>query len=82
MARYIPGVPSGDLTSFIVTELSKIGQAMETQDEQLNLKTLYAEPKKFRDGTIVRADGTTWKPNGTGGAGVYCYYGGSWKLLG
>lgn len=80
MARYSPTLVTD--WAGVNAELAKIAQAMETQDEQLSLKVLYAAPKKFRDGTIVRADGTQWKPNGTGTAGVYCYYGGSWKFLG
>ena len=83
MARYTPGTPPQDaasLAAFLRMELAKIAQAMETQDASLSLDTLYSAPNKFRDGTIVKADGTTWNPGS--GAGVYCYYGASWHFLG
>ena len=84
MARYIPGnAPNdaADLAAFLRLELAKIAQALDTQDASLSLETLYAAPKKYRDGTIVKADGTTWSPGGLG-AGVYCYYAGAWNKLG
>ena len=81
MARYTPSLPAGeDLNTFLLRELAKIAQAMETQDEQFNLKMLYAAPKKYRAGTIVYADGTTWNPGS--GQGIYCYNGTTWKFLG
>lgn len=83
MARYTPSnVPPTyeQLVAFLRLELAKIAQAMETQDASLSLDTLYAAPKKYRDGTIVKADGVTWNPGS--GAGVYCYYGASWHFLG
>lgn len=83
MARYTPSnVPptAEQLVAFLRLELAKIAQAMETQDASLSLDTLYAAPKKFRDGTIVKADGVTWNPGS--GAGVYCYYSGAWRYLG
>ena len=83
MARYIPGnAPNdaADLAAFLRLELAKIAQAMDTQDASLSLETLYAAPKKYRDGTIVKADGTTWNPGA--GAGVYCWYGAAWHFLG
>ena len=84
MARYIPGnVPTDprQLPDFVKTELDKIAQALDSPNESMALATLYAVPNKYRDGTIVKADGTTWSPSGLG-AGVFCYYGGSWKKLG
>lgn len=83
MARYIPNnVPddAASLAAFLRLELNKIAQALDTQDASLSLKTLYAVPSKYRDGTIVKADGTTWNPGS--GAGVYCYYGSVWHFLG
>ena len=61
-------------------ELNKIAQAMETPDPALALDTLYAPPNKFRDGTIVKADGTTWNPGS--GEGAYCFYASAWHFLG
>lgn len=84
MARYTPGNPPTTsiqaLAAYIAAEQRKIAQAMETQDASLSLETLYAAPAKYRNGTIVKADGVTWNP-GTG-AGVYCYYAGTWNKLG
>lgn len=77
MARYIPGNVSDLATK---AELDKISQAMETADVMLNLEKVYAVPKKFREGSIVFADGTTWNP-GSGG-GIYCYRAGAWRFLG
>lgn len=83
MARYTPGnVPtdSSSLAEFLRYEFSKIAQAMETPDDRITLETLYAAPKKFGEGTTVKADGTTWNPGA--GAGTYQYRGGAWRLLG
>lgn len=84
MARYTPGNPPTTsiqaLAAYIADEQRKIAQAMETQDASLSLETLYAAPAKYGNGTIVKADGVTWNP-GTG-AGVYCYYAGTWNKLG
>ena len=83
MARYTPGTPPQDaasLAAFLRLELAKIAQALETQDASLSLDTLYAEPKKFRDGTIVKADGTTWNPGS--GSGLYVYRDAAWHFLG
>jgi hypothetical protein len=77
MARYTPGNVADPQ---MAAELAKIAQAMETPDQFLMLDTLYAEPTKFREGTIVKADGTTWDPGS--GAGYYGYRGGAWRFLG
>lgn len=77
MARYTPGNVADPQ---LAEELAKIAQAMETADPFFTLDTLYAAPNKYREGTIVKADGTTWDPGS--GAGVYCYRGGAWHFLG
>lgn len=77
MARYIPGNVSDPLMK---DELNKVAQAMETADAMLNLDKLYAAPKKYRVGSVVFADGTTWNPGS--GEGVYVYRTGGWKFLG
>lgn len=46
----------------------------------LTLETLTAAPARPQDGMIAKADGTLWNPGA--GAGVYCYYGAAWNLLG
>lgn len=83
MARYIPGnVPTDprQLPDFVKTELDKIAQALDSPNESMALATLYAVPNKYRDGTIVKADGTTWNPGA--GSGVYVYRDAAWHLLG
>lgn len=77
MARYIPGNVADPV---LAMELAKIAQAMETPDQFLQLDTLYAAPKKYREGTLVKADGTSWNPGS--GAGVYCYRASAWRFLG
>lgn len=77
MARYIPGNVADPQMQ---EELYKIAMAMETADPFFTLETLYAAPKKYREGTIVKADGTTWNPGS--GAGVYCYRSAAWRFLG
>lgn len=80
MARYIPAPVSGTLESYLRQELEKIAQAMETADERLTLAVQYKAPDKFRAGTVVAADGTTWNPGS--GKGMYWYDGTNWKFLG
>lgn len=46
----------------------------------LTLEVMTAAPARLEDGMIVRADGVLWNPGA--GAGVYCYYGAAWNLLG
>lgn len=83
MARYIPGnVPTDQrlLADFMRAEFEKIASAMDSPNESMALTTLYAVPNKFRDGTIVKADGVTWNPGA--GSGVYVYRNGGWNFLG
>ena len=77
MARYVPGNVSDPQMQ---AELNKIAQAIETADPFMTLDTLYAAPKKYREGMIVKADGATWNPGS--GAGVYCYRAAAWRFLG
>ena len=83
MARYTPANPptqAADLAAFLRAELGRIAQALDTSDATLALDTLYAPPRKFREGTLAKADGTTWNPGS--GAGVYCRRGAAWTFLG
>lgn len=73
--RYAPG--SGDLRR----ELERVRQFTETPEfPAIYLDTLNAAPAVLVDGMIVKADGVNWNPGA--GAGVYCYYGAAWNLLG
>lgn len=83
MARYTPGVVPTDaasLAAFLRVEIEKIAQAIDSPNERFSMSTLYAAPKKYRDGDIVKADGTTWNPGS--GSGVYVYRDAAWHLLG
>lgn len=80
MARYTPSPIQGELGAYLQNELAKIAQAMDTADERVTLDLLYAAPKKYRAGTVVAADGTTWNPGS--GKGMYWYDGATWKFLG
>lgn len=45
---------------------------------------LHEEPEKLINGMVVFADGTDWKPDGTGGRGMYRYDTATtvWEFLG
>ena len=77
MGRHTPGQVDDQIVG---QELQKIAQAIDTPDQFLTLEKLYAAPTKYRDGTIVYADGTTWNPGS--GEGAYIYYGAAWHSLG
>lgn len=68
------------LVNSLRLEFEKLAQQFAQPSDFITLKTLYAEPGRIFEGMIVKADGTTWNPSG--GAGVYCYRGGAWRLLG
>lgn len=76
MARYTPGNVADPQMQ---EELNKIAQAMETADPFITLDTLYAAPKKYREGTVVKA-GAPWNPGA--GDGFYGYRAGAWRFLG
>lgn len=77
MARYTPGQVDDQIVG---QELQKIAQAIDTPDQFLTLEKLYAAPTKYRDGTIVFADGVVWDPGS--GVGYYGYHSGVWNKLG
>ena len=84
---YQPGYPPvitdpklKDLADYLFNELQSIGQAQGDRVDLIELNTLYAEPKKLRDGIIVLADGVSWQPLGAGG-GFFGRKGGAWVKL-
>ena len=84
MSRYSPKMPPtdpGQLTPFLNAELHEIARSITEPDPFITLDTLYAAPSKLREGMIALADGVNWSPSGLG-AGVFCYYGGTWNKLG
>lgn len=82
--QYTPNqVPTdaADMQRFLFEELNRISAAIRALAEGHFDKTTVA-PKKPRDGDVRYADGVNWKPNGTGGAGIWYYNGTIWILLG
>ena len=72
---YTPRNPPRDpsqLSDFLAIELQKIAQEWTQSSQFVMLDTLYIEPKKPREGMIVKADGTTWDP---GSGAVWRYLG-------
>lgn len=74
MGRYTPNTQDA--------ELQAVARAMTEPDALLLLNILHTPPAKLLPAqvTIAAADGVDWNPGA--GAGVYAYYGGSWKKLG
>ena len=76
---YQPGQQTGDLSTYLDNELRKIAESMNAPQTILKLSTSCAPPKKFGEGFVVLADGTSWNPGS--GAGYYGYRGGAWRKL-
>lgn len=79
MSYSLGNIPS-DAPAWLVAELRKLQEAMNGPVDSIEFRTLYAAPKKLRDGLTVKADGVVWNPGS--GAGVYTYYAGAWNKLG
>lgn len=65
-----------DLRQFVVEEFEKISKEFNEQIA-VDLRKVYREPERPRDGMIVSADGTSWNPGQ--GAGVYERVNGVWR---
>lgn len=80
---YIAGNPPQDpalLPGFLLSELRKLQEVLNSPKPFDQLDTQYAAPDKPREGMRVLADGTSWNPGS--GAGMYRYGGGAWHFLG
>jgi len=79
---YTPGTTKADtveeLRDFIERELTQIAREF-SETTVVELRPIYAAPKKPREGMIVSADGVEWNPGS--GAGSYEYRGGAWVKL-
>lgn len=83
-AFYALGDPPSDpaqLQRFLRDELQKISAAIQALALG-HLDRSNVAPPKPRDGDVRYADGTNFKPNGTGGAGIWYYNGTTWTQLG
>jgi len=82
--KYSPGIPPEDaaeMRRFLLDELNKIAAAVALLAAG-HIDKSNAAPARPRDGDIRYADGTQFKPNGTGGAGIWYYNGALWIQLG
>lgn len=82
--QYMPNDPPNDpadLPRYLREEMNRIAAAIAALAAGHLDKTTVA-PVKPRDGDIRYADGVNFKPNGTGGVGIYYYSGATWILLG
>lgn len=79
---YTPEVFTGtswnELSDYVQAELEKIATEL-TETQALELRPVFVEPKKPREGMIVFADGVSWNPGG--GKGAYVYSAGAWVKL-
>lgn len=76
---YLPNQVLGDLRQFLANELQRLANVLNTPTPDVKLAVSYSQPKKYTEGTIVFADGTSWNPGS--GAGFYGYRGGAWRKL-
>lgn len=67
-AGQVPDDPK-DLVWFLREELSRLQQVLNGAQPFAELQVLTAEPKKYRPGVVVLADGTNWNPGS--GPGMY-----------
>ena len=77
---YTLGNIPADAPQWLVNELRKVQEYVSQLENGIVLNTLYAAPKKPREGLIIKADGVTYDPGS--GAGVYVYRGGAYHFLG
>jgi len=80
---YVPAIFRGEMEpktilQYLEQELMAISRTFAEVTE-LELRPIYAAPKKPREGMIVYADGTKWNPGA--GKGVYVFTGTAWSKL-
>lgn len=66
------------LREYLRDELRAVAREL-SETTTLELRTVFREPERPREGMIVSADGTEWDPGA--GAGIYAYVGGTWTKL-
>lgn len=75
-----PPTTPEELADWVKRELDRVSAEFETGVEAIRLKKSSSAPRRYRDGTIVYADGTNWNPTGEG-EGFYGFYGSAWHKL-
>lgn len=76
----IPTDAPRGLRSWLAAQLREIANALAAPNVvALHFDALAAEPERYRDGDVVRADGSNWDPGS--GAGLYLRVGGAWVKL-
>lgn len=68
-----------NLLQYLQDELRAISREL-SETTALELRVVYKEPIRPRNGMIVAPDGTSWNPGS--GAGIYGRVNGAWVLLG
>ena len=63
---------------WVEDELRAVEDA-QAETQELDLREVFREPERPRNGMIVQADGTQWNPGQ--GRGVYAYLNGAWVKL-
>lgn len=67
-----------ELRRYVEEEFARLAGALGEQIS-VELRPVFREPTKPREGMLVFADGTSWNPGA--GAGTYEYRGAAWHKL-
>ena len=77
--RNVPGEPK-ELPFFLGQEFRNVATATAEMGRMMQMEMLYVAPKRFSEGCVCFADGTSWNPGS--GRGLYVYHTGAWRKLG
>lgn len=76
----IPADAPRGLRSWLAAQLRQIADTLASPTVSvIHFDALAAEPERYSDGDVVRADGSNWNPGS--GAGLYLRQGGAWVKL-
>lgn len=80
---FVPTAPpnfadADEAAAWFYAELQRLSKEM-SETTAVDLRPIYAEPLRPREGMLVFADGTEWNPGA--GVGTYEYSGGAWVKL-
>lgn len=79
---YRPETPNAnvDQLTYLLSELERIGDALQLIEDGRAFPVRYAAPKRPRQGALYYADGTVWNPGS--GQGLYRYNGVAFVFVG